>query len=191
MEVREAQVRDHDELLQIIARSQLRCAQCKVASQGMHALLCCAQFYPQVRTLSDRLLLVCRCPALAQLPSRDDTQADYALAHLIRQQGPHDKVFVVQLHGVLLGCMAVTNVVDVSPLQQNFDLHVYDQLVQPEVYEAALSVQSQTVTAEPGGKFNSLSLPLHVFVQSCVLCLSVNLTCSCLLTLQPLCRMIF
>lgn len=85
----------------------------------------------------------CRCPALAQVPGRDESQTDYALASLIGQQGPQDKVFVAHSHGQLLGCMAVTSIVDVSPLQQNFNLHVYDQLVQPDVYEAVLSVRSQ------------------------------------------------
>ncbi|KAL3144091.1 hypothetical protein ABBQ32_003883 [Trebouxia sp. C0010 RCD-2024] len=114
MEVREARVWDHDELLPIIARAQLR------------------------------------CPALAQVPGRDESQTDYALASLIGQQGPQDKVFVAQSRGQLLGCMAVTSTVDVSPLQQNFDLHVYDQLVQPDVYEALLSVHGQQAAAETG-----------------------------------------
>lgn len=98
---------------------------------------------------------LCRCPALAQVPDRDERQTDYALASLIGQQGPQDKVFVAQLRGQLLGCMAVTSVVDVSPLQQNFDLHVYDQLVQPEVYEAVLSAHGQTAAAR---KFAQLAL---------------------------------
>lgn len=83
------------------------------------------------------------------------------MASLIKQQGPQDKVFVAQLHGQLLGCMAVTSLVDVSPLQQNFDLHVYDQLVQPGVYEAALSAQDQQAAAEVGqaaGKLPTNSL---------------------------------
>ena len=102
-----------------------------------------------------RLVESCRCPALAQVSCRDEVQTDYALASLIGQQGPHDKVFVAQLRGQLLGCMAVTSMVDVSLLQQNFDLHVYDQLVQPDVYEAVLSAHSQQSAA--GNSPNLLS----------------------------------
>lgn len=89
---------------------------------------------------------------MAQVPSRDEGQTDYALASLIRQQGPQDKVFVAQSHGQLLGCIAVTSLVDVSPLQQNFSLQVYDQLMQPDVYEAALAAHGQQAAAEAAGK---------------------------------------
>ncbi|KAL3144843.1 hypothetical protein ABBQ38_001949 [Trebouxia sp. C0009 RCD-2024] len=58
--------------------------------------------------------------------------------------------------------MAVTSIVDVSPLQQNFNLHVYDQLVQPDVYEAVLSVRSQqaaTETASAGDGDDTMQQP--------------------------------
>lgn len=90
---------------------------------------------------------------MAQVPSRDERQTDYALASLIRQQGLQEKVFVAELRGQLLGCLAVTSLVDIRPLQQNFNLHVYDQLVQPEVYETALSVHGQQAAAEVAGKW--------------------------------------
>lgn len=51
--------------------------------------------------------------------------------------------------------MAVTSVVDVSPLQQNFSLQVYDQLMQPEVYEAAHSAHVQQAAAEAAGKWST------------------------------------
>lgn len=57
------------------------------------------------------------------------------------------------MYGQLLGCMAVTSLVDISPLQQNFNLHVYDQLVQPDLYEAAISAHGQQAAAEVAGKW--------------------------------------
>ena len=98
---------------------------------------------------------------MAQVPSRDEGQTEYALASLIRQQGPQDKVFVAQSRGQLLGCMAVTSLVDVSPLQQNINLQVYDQLMQPDVYEAALAAHGQQAAAEAAGKWTSHSGVLY------------------------------
>lgn len=89
--------------------------------------------------LGRELALAFRCPALAQVPKQADTAAEYALARLIKQQGPCDRVLVAQSNDGLLGCMAVTSSIHIQPLQQNFDLHVYDQLLQPEVYEARLA----------------------------------------------------
>ena len=114
---------------------------------------------------------------MAQVPRRDEIQTDYALASLIRQQGPEDKVFVAQLHGQLLGCMAVTSLVDISPLQQNFNLHVYDQLVQPEAYEAALSAHGQQAAAEVAGKWPTHSgilypVPLAPQRGACMCCMT-------------------
>ncbi len=121
---------------------------------------------------------ICRCPALAQVSSRDDRHADYALAHLIRQQTPEDKVLVAQSAGQLVGCMAVTSMVDISPLQQNFDLQVYDQLVQPEVYEAALAAYSQRVSGPAAGKLEHASLgsqqELHSFTVSSLISLAMQ-----------------
>ena len=114
--------------------------------------------YQLPECLTRRLPLRCRCPALAQVSSRQERFSDYALAHLITQQGPEDKVLVAQLAGQLVGCMAVTSMVDVSPLQQNFDLQVYDQLVLPEVYEAALAAHEQRLASTIAGK---LQQPLH------------------------------
>ena len=89
----------------------------------------------------------CRCPALAEVSSRDGRHADFALAHLIRQQGPEDKVLVAQSETQLLGCIAVTSKVDISALQRNFELQAYDQLVQPEAYEAAVANFTQRLPA--------------------------------------------
>lgn len=89
--------------------------------------------------LGHELALAFRCPALAQVPKQADTAAEYALARLIKQQGPCDRVLVAQSNDSLLGCIAVTSSIHIQPLQQNFDLHMYDQLLQPEVYEARLA----------------------------------------------------
>ena len=94
-----------------------------------------------VRLLSNGPLLMLRCPALAEVSSRDGRRADYALAHLIRQQTADDKLLVAQTADQLVGCMAVTCQVDISALQHNFDLQLYDELVQPAVYEAAMAAQ--------------------------------------------------
>lgn len=97
-----------------------------------------------------RISFAFRCPALAQVPKQADTSPEYALARLIKQQGPYDKVLVAQSNNTLLGCMAVTTKILIQPLQQNFDLHVYDQLLQPEVYEARLAAYSHTLSQGMG-----------------------------------------
>jgi len=97
-------------------------------------------------------VLLCRCPALAQVSLREETPPDYALARLIRQQGHKDKVLVAQSAGQLVGCMSVTSMVAVGPLQENFDLQIYDQLVQPDVYEAALAAHAQRSAGATVGK---------------------------------------
>ena len=97
-------------------------------------------------------VLLCRCPALAQVSLREESPPDYALARLIRQQGPEDKVLVAQSAGQLVGCMSVTSMVAVGPLQENFDLQIYDQLVQPDVYEAALAAHTQRNAGATVGK---------------------------------------
>lgn len=97
-------------------------------------------------------VLLCRCPALAQVSLREESPPDYALARIIRQQGPEDKVLVAQSAGQLVGCMSVTSMVAVGPLQENFDLQIYDQLVQPDVYEAALAAHTQRNAGATVGK---------------------------------------
>lgn len=124
----------------------------------------------------DNTLSKCRCPALAQVSGREEKPADYALALLIRQQTPEDKVLVAQSAGHLLGCMAVTSMVDVSPLQQNFDLQVYDQLVQPEVYEAALAAYEHRRSSGAAGESShrgcqqQLTLASSTCQQICSMC---------------------
>lgn len=93
-----------------------------------------------------------RCPALAQVCLREDSPPDYALARLIRQQGHGDKVLVAQSAGQLCGCISVTSMVAVGALQENFDLQIYDQLVQPDVYEAALAAHAQRHAGANAGK---------------------------------------
>ena len=118
----------------------------------------------------------CRCPALADVSSRDGRHADYALAYLIRQQGSEDKVFVAQSEKQLLGCMAVTSKVDTSALQQNFELQSYDQLVQPEVYEAAVARCTHRLRAAATGQGHNM----YVVAFICWLADSVPLlSCSC------------
>lgn len=104
-------------------------------------------------------VLIRRCPALAQVSLREDSPPDYALARLIRQQGPGDKVLVAQSAGQLVGCMSVTSMVAVGPLQENFDLQIYDQLVQPDVYEAALAAHAQRNAGTTAG--NSMTEPVQ------------------------------
>jgi len=42
--------------------------------------------------------------------------------------------------------------VAVGPLQENFDLQIYDQLVQPDVYEAALAAHAERSAGATAGK---------------------------------------
>lgn len=80
------------------------------------------------------------------MPTQAGTAAEYALARLIKQQGPCNKVLVAQAQDSLQGCISVTTDIDIQPLQQNFELHVYDQLLQPEVYEARLAASRNTLS---------------------------------------------
>lgn len=61
-------------------------------------------------------------------------------------------MLVAQSAGQLVGCMSVTSMVAVGPLQENFDLQIYDQLVQPDVYEAAVAAHTQRNARATVGK---------------------------------------
>ena len=62
----------------------------------------------------------------------------------------------------LLGCIAVTSKVDISALQQNFELQAYDQLVQPEACEAAVASCTQRLQAAAVGQGQLLSSVLCI-----------------------------
>lgn len=76
-----------------------------------------------------------RYPALAQLPESSRPEEAFALTRVVAGQDANNSVFVAEVKGRIVGFMVATCDVELSDLLTRFDLHPYDNLLAPELYE--------------------------------------------------------